>query len=118
MARVLLFGPLRDVAGMVRSFDYAAAAALEKASVEDRELLTPWAETWAKTVIQTYLDAYFQAAEGQGFIPDDTEAARLLLDLHILDKALYEIGYELSYRPHQVSIPLMAVGRLLDSLKS
>lgn len=109
---------LRDVAGMVRSFDYAAAAALEKANPEDRDILAPWAAAWTEEVTNFYLNAYFERGQGQGYLPDDEAATRLLLDLHILDKALYEVGYELSYRPQQVSIPLKAVSRLLGALRS
>ena len=109
---------LRDVAGMVRSFDYAAAAALDKVNVEDRDIVAPWAAVWTETVTQAYLKAYLEAAREEAFLPQDSETTQLLLDLHILDKALYEIGYELSYRPHLVSIPLMAVRRYLDTLKA
>ncbi|TDU73333.1 maltose alpha-D-glucosyltransferase/alpha-amylase [Prosthecobacter fusiformis] len=104
---------LRDVAGMVRSFDYAASAALEKASPEDREWLLPWARDWTQIVTQAYLDAYFKSASGSAFVPDDLGTLQLLLDLHVLDKAIYEIGYELSYRPHLLPIPLEAVEKIL-----
>ncbi len=106
---------LRDVAGMVRSFDYAVSAALEKAAPEDRAMLDPWARNWGRIVTQRYLDAYFQTAGGKSFIPDDLGRAQLLLDLHVLDKAVYEIGYELSYRPHLLGIPLEAVEKILAS---
>lgn len=109
---------LRDVAGMIRSFDYAAAAALDKANPEDRELLVPWAQAWVGRVTRAYLDEYLKAADGAAFLPADKNTAQLLLDVHILDKALYEIGYELNYRPQQVSIPLKAVERLLTAMKS
>ena len=107
---------LRDVAGMVRSFDYAAAAALEKVSLEDRETLAPIAQQWSDTVIKAYLDAYFTEAKDQSFLPQDAASTRLLLDLHIADKALYEIGYELNYRPHFASIPLSAVVKQIGAL--
>ncbi len=109
---------LRDVAGMVRSFDYAAAAALEKVPAEERDWLTPWAHQWAQSTTQTYLDAYFRTAEGCNFLPVDLSSAQLLLDLHVLDKAVYEIGYELTYRPSFAGIPLNAVRRLLGGLSS
>ncbi|MES2738185.1 MAG: putative maltokinase [Verrucomicrobiota bacterium] len=109
---------LRDVAGMVRSFEYAASAALDQAREEEKDSLIPWAQAWADTVIKNYLCAYFETAQNQKFLPESPTDARLLLDLHILDKALYEIGYELSYRPHLVSIPLRAVSRLRSNLAS
>ncbi|MBB5035800.1 putative maltokinase [Prosthecobacter dejongeii] len=107
---------LRDVAGMVRSFEYAASAALHEAPAEEHPLLAPWAQAWADTTVQAYLHAYFSTAHGQSFLPQTPASTQLLLDLHILDKALYEIGYELSYRPHLVPIPLRAVARLLKTI--
>ena len=107
---------LRDVAGMVRSFEYAASAALHEAPAEEHPLLAPWAQAWSDTVVQAYLHAYFSTAQGQSFLPHPPASTQLLLDLHILDKALYEIGYELSYRPHLVPIPLRAVARLLKTI--
>lgn len=107
---------LRDVAGMIRSFGYAAATALQEVSEEDRETLQPWAEAWTDKVVESYLNAYLEEARGKSFIPEDCENTRLLLDLHILDKALYEIGYELNYRPHLAFIPLQAVVKQLKTL--
>lgn len=105
---------LRDVAGMIRSFDYAACAALARVPEEEREEMSPWAKAWEERATKAYLEAYFAAAEGQRFLPAESEKSRLLLDLHVLDKALYEVGYELNYRPEQVGIPLKALVRLLQ----
>lgn len=104
---------LRDVAGMLRSFEYAAAAALQSMRSEDREWLMPWAQKWVQTITEEFLESYFSTAGLAGFVPQPRETAQLLLDLLVLDKAIYEVGYELSYRPHLVSIPLTAVNALL-----
>ncbi|MDZ4288287.1 MAG: hypothetical protein U0984_10025, partial [Prosthecobacter sp.] len=105
---------LRDVASMVRSFDYAAAAALQRMAAEELAFLQPWAQQWVAVVSQQYLNAYFATAGSAGFIPKDTGTTQTLLDLFLLDKAIYEIGYELSYRPNLVGIPLAAVEALLQ----
>jgi maltose alpha-D-glucosyltransferase/alpha-amylase len=107
---------LRDVAGMLRSFDYAAAAALQHMAPEEQDFLAPWARQWVSAISQLYLDTYFATAAGAPFIPKNKEATQTLLDLLILDKAIYEIGYELGYRPHMVNIPLAAVDGLTKSL--
>jgi len=106
---------LRDVAGMMRSFDYAAVAALQKRDSAQQDVLKPWAEKWSEHISNCYLTAYLETAGDAIYLPKDKETARMLLDMHILDKAVYEIGYELSYRPHQVFIPLKAVARLAGS---
>jgi maltose alpha-D-glucosyltransferase / alpha-amylase len=104
---------LRDVAGMLRSFDYAGAAALMQMAPEDQEYLRPYAEQWVAAISQIYLDTYFATAAGASFVPKDAQTTQTLLDLLILDKAIYEIGYELGYRPHMVTIPLAAVEKLV-----
>jgi maltose alpha-D-glucosyltransferase/alpha-amylase len=112
--RRLKRSPLRDVAGMLRSFDYAAAAALQLLRPEDQEWLQPWARQWVQTITTEFLEAYFATAGNAHFVPQTKEVALLLLDLLMLDKAIYEVGYELSYRPHLVPIPLAAVETLLS----
>jgi len=103
---------LRDVAGMIRSFDYAAVTALQKRDAAQYETLAPWAEKWSEHISKCYLNAYLDTAGDSVFIPANKDTAQMLLDVHILDKAVYEIGYELSYRPHMLSVPLKAVARL------
>jgi len=104
-----------DVAGMLRSFDYAAQAALMRQREEDAELLTPWAARWVSVISAAFLDGYLEAVRDASFIPPAPGDFRLLLDVLLLDKAVYEIGYELSYRPEFVQIPLRAVARLLGA---
>jgi maltose alpha-D-glucosyltransferase/alpha-amylase len=104
---------LRDVAGMLRSFDYAATTALSQEREDDRLLLAPWAQAWTARINAVYLDAYMATAAGAGFLPSSAADAQLLLEVFQLDKALYEIGYEISYRPAWVSTPLRAVIQML-----
>ncbi|HEY3900044.1 MAG TPA: maltose alpha-D-glucosyltransferase [Chthoniobacter sp.] len=104
---------LRDVAGMLRSFDYAVAFALRNEREDDLQRLTPWARAWAKTMRDAYLAAYLEHAAGASFLPSSSPDTLLLLEVFQLDKALYEINYELSYRPAWVATPLRAVNEML-----
>jgi maltose alpha-D-glucosyltransferase/alpha-amylase len=104
---------LRDVAGMLRSFDYAAMTALRQEREDDRLLLAPWARAWTGRINAAYLDAYMATATGAGFLPSSPDDVQLLLEVFQLDKALYEVGYEISYRPAWVSTPLRAVIEML-----
>ena len=95
--------PLRDVAGMLRSFAYAAATAKP-----DRP------EDWTRTVTETFLTAYRKAVKGAPGHPGNPAHADSLLRLFLFEKALYEVGYELANRPDWVAIPLKGVTELLD----
>jgi maltokinase len=100
--------PLRDVAGMLRSFDYAAAAALaERLGPGDVEWqsLEPLGEAWAQTDRAAFWQAYGDAVEGSGLLPDG-DGALTLLRAFELRKAVYETGYELGHRPEWIGIPL------------
>jgi len=104
--------PFKDVAGMIRSFHYAAYGQLLLSSgyrKEDMPLLEAWAAQWFHYISRYFLDAYFQAVAGQPFLPPDEEGARLLLRIYTLEKAIYEIGYELNARPDWLRIPLRGV---------
>jgi len=104
--------PLRDVAGMVRSFSYAALTALNAATQtrpEDLDRLTPWARLWEAEVTATFLRAYVAATEGTSLFPRDADDFEMLLRAFIVDKALYELAYELNNRPDWVHIPLIGL---------
>ena len=101
--------PLRDVAGMLRSFSYAALTGLGAATAtrrEDIDRLTPWADAWETWVTAAYLRAYLATTRGARFLPSRLDDLEALLHLFMLDKALYELGYELNNRPEWVHIPL------------
>ncbi len=116
--RRLKRSPLRDVAGMLRSFDYAATTTLRQERADDVQVLRPWARTWVARVSDAYLSAYFEAAGQASFLPTDRADTDLLIEAFQLDKALYEIGYELSYRPHWVATPLRAVNEILEKVQA
>jgi maltose alpha-D-glucosyltransferase / alpha-amylase len=104
--------PLKDVAGMLRSFSYAAYARLinyAERHPEDVARLEPWAEFWERSAAVAFLRSYQQTAQGAEFLPADSPSFRKLLDVFLLDKALYEVLYELNARPAWVRIPLMGI---------
>jgi trehalose synthase-fused probable maltokinase len=102
---------MRDVAGMLRSFQYAAYAALFESKSDDR--LESWAEFWTQQVSAIYLEAYFSTAHGLHCIPSSAAEKELLLDAFLLQKALYELAYELNNRPDWVLIPLRGILSLM-----
>ena len=113
---------LRDVAGMLRSFHYAAYSAIpeavERGQVREeqrRELLEDAAERWVACVSGSFLRGYLDAVDGTELLPRDPEALRAALDAHLLEKACYEIQYELDHRPDFVEVPIVGVRRLLTT---
>jgi maltokinase len=105
--RRLKRSPLRDVAGMLRSFSYAAAGSgiLRGA---------PPPEGWEDRARETFLDGYFEAVE-PSLLPPGDEATRKMLSIFELEKAVYELRYELNNRPDWVAIPVAGIVRLLES---
>lgn len=109
---------LKDVAGMLRSFSYAAYAALFERAQDRAEVvaaLDPWARTWQTYVSAAFLRAYRTAAADARFVPADAGAFEVLLDVLLLDKALYELLYELNNRPAWLQIPIWSILALLGA---
>ncbi len=117
--RKLKDSPLRDVAGMLRSFHYAAQASsiglVAGVRPEDAVLLAPWSRYWQTWVSISFLKAYLSIQEITMILPPSMEEIQLLLDGYILQKALYELSYELNNRPDWVSIPLEGILQILDA---
>jgi len=106
--------PLRDIAGMLRSFSYAALTAVGAATEtrpEDARRLAPWAEFWETWVSAAFLRAYLAATRDAAFLPAPRDLD-MLLRTFVLDKALYELAYELNNRPAWVHIPLAGIMQL------
>jgi maltose alpha-D-glucosyltransferase / alpha-amylase len=104
--------PLKDVAGMLRSFSYAAYAGLlnyDRRRPDYFETLEPWARLWEQSTAAEFLRAYRNVAGIEAFIPPDRLAFSKLLDAYLLDKALYELRYEMNTRPNWVRIPLWGI---------
>ncbi len=105
---------------MLRSFHYAAYAPLlqqpsgTSLPLEELFALGSWAQYWQKWVSAAFLKTYLDVSKNAIFIPKDGEELTLLLDLYLLDKAVYELGYELNNRPTWVRIPLDGISQLLQ----
>ncbi len=113
--RRLKRSPLRDVAGMLRSFHYAGVSALTAGRVrpEDIPALEPWVQFWYHWVSVRFLGAYLEATRDADILPEGEDEFEALLDLCTLDKALYELTYELNNRPDWVAIPLRGIADLI-----
>ena len=111
--------PLQDVAGMLRSFHYAARSALLSAqeklgtsiSLDAKPRLL--AMKWQALATRHFLQSYRKAAAGAPFLPADPNEFDALLRIHLLEKAIYELGYELNNRPDWLAIPLEGIETLL-----
>jgi maltose alpha-D-glucosyltransferase / alpha-amylase len=112
---------LQDVAGMIRSFHYAAAqglnhlAATGLQTAENAQALKDAGMFWAISAVGAFLRSYQMAVGNTSFFPSATEDRELLLNFYLLQKAVYEVGYELNNRPDWAEIPLAAVAYLLTS---
>jgi maltose alpha-D-glucosyltransferase/alpha-amylase len=108
--------PLRDVAGMLRSFDYAAAAALRAATDKygaEAASFKPGAEEWREVASSAFLAGYAEAAQGVASVPQSSEPFARLLDFFLIEKACYEIIYETRHRPEWVAIPVGGLAALM-----
>jgi maltose alpha-D-glucosyltransferase / alpha-amylase len=115
--RKLKRSPLRDVAGMMRSFQYAAYSALWQPAMraEDVPFLERWADLWYRQMSSVFLQSYLKTTAGAIFVPQNSDDLEVLLEAYLLDKAVYEIGYELNNRPDWVVIPVRGIKHILKS---
>lgn len=112
LARRTKGSPLRDVAGMIRSFDYATVAvvrqlAAARPAVESR--LTEMAESWCQRAVDSFRAAYRETMRGCSAYPVKKKQANDLIAFFTLEKMVYEVCYELANRPSWVDIPLKGV---------
>lgn len=119
--------PLRDVAGMLRSFQYAGFSVLMERQVPNR---AKWAESgglpgwstalqrftaaWSAWASAAFMREYLGTCRGASFIPKDRSALAMLLNALQLEKAVYELGYEINNRPDWARVPMSGISRLLD----
>ncbi|MGQ0830749.1 MAG: maltokinase N-terminal cap-like domain-containing protein [Microthrixaceae bacterium] len=106
--------PLRDVAGLVRSLHYASVTGLIEWA-DDDPVLADLVVEWERRNREALCGAYFGADGIDELLPSSTEARVTLLTAFELDKAVYEVGYELGHRPDLVGIPLDAIARLVGA---
>jgi maltose alpha-D-glucosyltransferase/alpha-amylase len=107
----------RDVAGLIRSIDYSSTAALERAlkvtSDENGRLAAALAE-WRDRATLAFLAGYHEAMTNSDLWPADRQAAEQMLNFFLLEKAFYEIEYELAHRPEWLRVPLTGMLRILS----
>ncbi len=118
--RRLKQSPLKDVAGMIRSFGYAAYAGLFAFASSRRSefpRLEAWARVWHLGASAAFLRAYFALVEESLFVPRIEKDRDGLLRLFVLEKALYELNYELNNRPEWARIPLRGILDLLSAYR-
>jgi maltose alpha-D-glucosyltransferase/alpha-amylase len=118
--RTIKRSPFRDVAGMLRSFDYASNSVLINLMGgivlrEELPVLRMWAQFWCQWTSVRFLKAYLAMLTQATFIPQSRQEIQTLLDIFTLEKAVYELGYELNNRPTWVGVPLQGIMRILGS---
>jgi maltose alpha-D-glucosyltransferase / alpha-amylase len=110
--------PLKDVAGMLRSFSYAMYAVLFSYTSSRRSefaRLEQWGRLWQTWISAAFLRGYLSAAAAAPFLPSDPVQRATLLDLFLIEKAFYELAYELNNRPDWIRIPLRGIVELVRS---
>jgi maltokinase len=112
--RNLLTSPLKDVAGMARSFHYATAAAVNEHRVGERQSLYEPARSWEHNSGAAFIEGYLQVDGIDSILPKNDEVLNLLVRGFEVEKAIYELAYEKAYRPDWVAIPTEALQRLLE----
>jgi maltose alpha-D-glucosyltransferase/alpha-amylase len=108
---------LRDVAGLIRSIDYSATAAIDRigqVSAEELARLRPALDNWRDAAAEAFLTAYRETAAGHRLLPANADHAARLLRFFLLEKALYEVEYELANRPDWLHVPLAGALRILQ----
>ena len=118
--RKIKHSPLKDVAGMIRSYHYAVSAKLFE-SAETKEIsaekLQMVSDRWYKLIQQTYLEAYLEVFGLPHPLFTSQNELNFLLLFFLLEKAFYELGYEISYRPSWVKIPLRGIVEVIREIE-
>jgi maltose alpha-D-glucosyltransferase/alpha-amylase len=111
--RRLKRSPLRDVAGMIRSFHYAAYEGFLLKQKDEINKLLPFAELWTHYVSGYFVHAYLQTVDGSTFIPKEKNDLNVILQTYLLEKAVYSLNYELDNRQDLVIIPVRLIQTIL-----
>jgi len=105
--------PLKDVAGMMRSFSYASFAALDRfvaaTEIDDCSVAASWARLWQNSASAMFLWAYRDTIDAAPALLPVTKESQELLNFYLLEKALYELLYELNNRPAWLHIPMNGI---------
>jgi maltose alpha-D-glucosyltransferase/alpha-amylase len=113
------YSPLRDVAGMMRSFDYAMRMALAEHRTLDlvrQNTLRVWSDAWLDAVRTAFLDSYRDTLGESPLAPRDPVSFQRVLSVFELEKAVYELGYEMNNRPAWIWIPIQGIRTILESV--
>jgi maltose alpha-D-glucosyltransferase/alpha-amylase len=105
---------LRDVAGIVRSFHYAAATTLLSLRPEDHVRAEPWGWIWQRWAAAAYLRGYVEDVKDMAFLPQSPQMLSVLLETALIEKAFAELRGELGRRPEMAWIPLQGIARLMN----
>jgi maltose alpha-D-glucosyltransferase/alpha-amylase len=120
--RRLKQSPLKDVAGMLRSYHYAASyeffqlKATGLATSDNIEMLERAARFWCLWSSSAFLKGYLSVEGTAAFLPPQGEQAEVLLDAYLIEKAVYELAYELNNRPDWVEVPLRGILNLMHGV--
>lgn len=110
--------PLRDVAGMIRSLHYASYASLlqrgKATGLPSLKSMKPWRELWYRWNSAYFLRSYLATCKGALFMPGSREEIEILLETYLLQKAVYELGYELNNRPDWIRIPMEGILEIME----
>ncbi len=110
---------IRDIAVMLESFYYAANVALREEikngmiRPENMLAMEQWSTFWYSWVSISFLKSYLQSTKSSSFLPQSEQEIQVLLDTYLLEKVIYELDYELTYRPEWVEIPLARIQQLV-----
>ena len=104
--------PLVDVAGILRSYHYAATAAARTSGSKRWE--SAWLSAWHEAVTEAFRQAYFERMAGSSLLPAHLAARHRALNFYLLEKCLYELGYELDNRPDWVAVPMAGLKQLSE----
>ncbi|MGE5498396.1 MAG: maltose alpha-D-glucosyltransferase [Syntrophothermus sp.] len=114
--RRLKYTALRDVAGMLRSFHYAVYSVFfqrSKIRPDETLIMQPWIEPWYYYIAGAFLNSYLEVIKAFGIVPENKEELNILLNSYLIDKSIYEIGYELNNRPDWVIIPMQGIRMIM-----
>jgi maltose alpha-D-glucosyltransferase/alpha-amylase len=115
--RRLKYNALRDVAGMIRSFHYAAYGSLfldNQIRPEDIDTLLPYVQQWYHYMSGFFLKSYLKTVGKADFVPDNEGDLEILLQTYLLQKAIYELNYEINNRPDWVIVPLRGIKAIVE----
>jgi maltose alpha-D-glucosyltransferase/alpha-amylase len=115
--RRLKRSPLRDVAGMIRSLHYAAYSMLFQMNFREEQQFSyyeKWAEAWFHYMSGFYIKSYLENTQGSAFLPESKDDLKILIQTFLLEKAIYELNYELNNRPDWIIIPIKGIKSIMN----